>query len=66
MQGSGEGQILGSGARLWRSRLRGAGMWMLRGLQVLVIAGLLYLGVLSMLPAVRAGVDWARNNPHQV
>ena len=41
-------------------------MWMLRGLQVLVIMGLLYLGVLRMLPAVRAGVDWARNNPHQV
>ena len=57
---------MGSGARSWRSRLPGAGMWMLRGLQVLVIAGLLYLGVLSMLPAVRAGVDWARNNPHQV
>ena len=57
---------MGSGARSWRSRLRGVGVWMLRGLQVLVIAGLLYLGVLSMLPAVRAGVDWARNNPHQV
>ena len=41
-------------------------MWMLRGLQVLVITGLLYLGVLRMLPAVRAGVEWARNNPHQV
>ena len=57
---------MGSGRKSWRSRLWGAGMWMLRGLQVMVIAGLLYLGVLSMLPAVRAGVDWARNNPHQV
>ena len=57
---------MGPGARSWRNRLRGAGRWMLRGLQVLVIMGLLYLGVLNLLPAVRAGVDWARNNPHQV
>ena len=31
-----------------------------------MVTGLLYLGVLRMLLAFRAGVDWARNNPHQV
>ena len=42
-------------------------MWLLLGFGCLLIIGFLgYLGTIRMLPAVRAGVDWARNNQHQV